>query len=261
MTASALRKFALVVSVLGGLLFFILFLASFASPAFVEQMAKEVICYRLESVTKEKIDSLNDSTLVNRAQILSRQYEDEIDQLRQQLEAKVPETVAAIMTQMRDLDCECRRNTEEWLRNAFKWRIGTLSMMTQQLNGFIQGKYMEVVAHLTKEFRIFTGSSAAAFLILLLVTLVKRKASIQLLFPVFLLLLSTVIVAYFYLFEQNWLHTILFSSYVGWSYLVYIGVIFAFLCDIVFNRARVTNVICRILGKIGTASPVPILPC
>lgn len=260
MLISSFRKFALVVAIIGSVLFSSLFLISFANPLFVEQVAKEIIRYRLESVAKEKIDSLSDNTLISRAQALSRQYEKQIEQLKQELADNVPAKVAAIMAEMRNLDCECRKKTEDWLRLKTEFRISSLSVMSQQLTSFIQGKYMETAEHLMKEFRIFTGSSAMAFIILFMAVFIKRKASAQLLFPAVLLFLSTVICAYFYIFQQNWLQTILFSSYVGWVYLIFIGVVFAFLCDIVLNRCRVTSFLANLLPDFG-GEGVDFLPC
>jgi hypothetical protein len=34
---------------------------------------------------------------------------------------------------------------------------------------------------------------------------------------------------------------ILYNDYVGFGYLAYVGVLFAFICDIVFNKALVTT--------------------
>ncbi|MGL4667920.1 MAG: hypothetical protein ACRCWR_08315 [Saezia sp.] len=58
------RKFALVVALVGSVLFSALFAISFANPLFVEQTAKEIIRYRLESAAREKIEALSENTAI-----------------------------------------------------------------------------------------------------------------------------------------------------------------------------------------------------
>ena len=75
-----------------------------------------------------------------------------------------------------------------------------------------------------------------------------------------MLLAAASITAYLYLFNQNWLHTLLFSDYVGLAYLGYLGAAFALLSDIIFNRARITTEILNfILNALGSA--VQVVPC
>ena len=236
-----MRKLALVFGILGWLVFGTLFALSYAKPTFVEQTTKDAIRYRLQTLTQGKIDSLDDYVLIGHARSLLGSQAGELERLKQLLADKLPEKLSAVIAQMRNLDCECRRITEERIRDSMNWRIASLTQMQQQLTSFIQVKYMDTVAQLVREFRIFTGSNSLVFLLLVVAALVRRRAKIQLLLPVIVLTLAAGMAAYLYLFQQNWLHTILFSSYVGWFYLVYIGIIFALLCDIIFNRCRVIN--------------------
>lgn len=250
MIRKSLYKATFIFASIGFLLFTILFALSYVNPLFVENTAKSVIQYRLESIAHEKIDMLSQNELVNRAQQLLGQYQIETAQIRLQLTEGIPAKVAAIIAEMRNLDCECRRITEEKIEQSMLFRIGTLTQMQRQLTEFMQGQYLRIAEHLKREFRIFTGSSSFAFFVLLIAALIQRKAGGQFLLPAGLLFLSTVISAYFYIFQQNWLHTILFSSYVGFAYLGYIGVVFALLCDIIFNQSRIINVILNVLGNI-----------
>jgi len=51
--------------------------------------------------------------------------------------------------------------------------------------------------------------------------------------------------------------TIIHSSHLGFAYLAWLGVVFLFLCDKVFNRARVTTeMINRIFSAVGSAFSV-----
>jgi hypothetical protein len=50
------------------------------------------------------------------------------------------------------------------------------------------------------------------------------------------------------------------GRHVGFAYLAYLGGVFAFLCDIIFNRARVTaEVLNALLNAVGSA--VQVVPC
>jgi hypothetical protein len=98
------------------------------------------------------------------------------------------------------------------------------------------------------------------FLLLLVVSYLKPRAIAQLFVPGALLVVATLICSYCYVFEQNWLLTIIYSDYLGFMYLGYLGIVFLFLCDIVLNRARVTTeIVNAILNAVGSAANVT--PC
>ena len=74
------------------------------------------------------------------------------------------------------------------------------------------------------------------------------------------LLAASVVVAYLYLFQQDWLRTIVFARYVGLWYFADLGLAFAVLGDVVLNRARVTaRALCAMLHALG--SGVEVGPC
>ena len=118
---------------------------------------------------------------------------------------------------------------------------------------------MDVATELKRDIRIFTASNAAVFILLLLVSFMKPQAMMHLFLPAVLLAVSTLVCSYFYIFEQNWLLTIIHSSYLGFAYLAWLGAAFLFLCDIVFNRGRITTEILNaFFSAIGSAlSAVP----
>jgi hypothetical protein len=124
----------------------------------------------------------------------------------------------------------------------------------------MQAKYMEIVKKLTMDVRIFLGINSLVFILLFVTSFAKPRASEHLFFPGALLFLSTIICSYFYLFEQNWFYTILYNDYTGFGYLAYLLIVFAILCDIVFNKARITTEIINALANaIGSAFSVA--PC
>lgn len=246
------------IGLIGVLLFGSAFWFTFGMPGFVDDAAKGFIKERIEEETKEKIDSITltaeGSKLGQIAQRLLESKEVEIIRLKRQLEEKAHERLAGVIAKMRDLNCECRAKYAAMIKRHFEFRIASLQEASEKLEDFMKMKYMEIVKRLTLDIRIFVGSNLAVFVILLAISFLKPQATIQLFLPGILLAISTIIGSYFYLFEQNWFFTIIYNDYVGFGYLVYIGIVFGILCDIVLNRARVTTEIVNfILNSIGSA--------
>lgn len=255
-----LRVFGL----LGVFLFGTAFWFTYGVPGFVEDAAKDFIKNRIEEETKEKIDSITlaakDSKLGQIAQKLLKKQEDDIANLKAQLEAQIHEKIASVIAEMRDLDCECRKKYAQLIKRNIELHIASLQSVNEKLLDFMKTKYMEIVQKLSLDLRIFTGSNLVIFLLLLLVSFLKPKAIAHLFLPGVLLFVSTLICSYFYLFEQNWFFTIIYNDYLGFGYLAYVVLLFGIFCDIVFNRARITTeIINAILNAIGSA--LSVAPC
>ncbi len=86
MTITNFRYFSLILGILGFLFFGSLFGLSYINPLFIEQTTKTIISHRLETAVGEKIDSLNDHALVNKAQQLLKKNDVEANKLKQQSE-------------------------------------------------------------------------------------------------------------------------------------------------------------------------------
>jgi hypothetical protein len=252
------------IGLLGSLLFGTAFWFTFGVPGGVEEVAKDFIKERVEQKTKEKIETLSiikkDSKLSNIVKRLSKNKEKEIEALKAQLQSKSYEKAALIIAEMRDLNCECRKKYTQSMKEHLEFKLLSLQSANEKLTDFMKSKYMDVVKNLTNDLRIFTGSNLLIFIILLLVSLSKPKAIKHLFLPGILLVISTALSSYFYLFEQNWFFTIIYNDFLGFWYLAWVGLIFAVLCDIVFNKARVTSeVINGILNAAGSA--LSVAPC
>lgn len=243
----------------GFLLFALLFLAAFTSPIHIERAAKEFIQAQVAAKARDTIDGAAHSRFEKAAGILAKELREEIVDLKQKLYNGLPEKVAAAIAQMQDLTCECRKKLGSDIRQSYEWRIASLESAEAQLIELIQGQYVEVVDKLMRDLRIFTGANAVAFLMLLIVSSLNARASAHLTLPGMLLLVSTLVSGYFYLFAQNWFFTIVYNDYVGYGYIAYLSFIFAVLCDVVLNRARVTteiiNSLLSAVGQAGSLSP------
>lgn len=250
------RAVVLCLGFAGGLIFTAAFIASWMTPHFISKTAREVIRYRVAQEVNEKVEALGAEFLVDKAKILMKDKADEIGRLKLLLKAKIPELVAMVANQMADPKCPCRKWTPEPLRNVLLAMLADATQMQDRLAGLIKTKYLEVEAQLTREFRIFAGTNALAFVLLTLAVLIRRRAGLHFLPVGLMLFLATLVTSYFYLFNQNWLHTIVFGDYVGFAYAAYLAFVFACLWDILLNYARITAaVLDAIFGAIFHVAP------
>lgn len=258
-----LRGFGL----LGVLIFTPLFLFTFFDSQTIEKSGKSFIEWKLKNEMNDKIDSITlpqskilEKLLGNKAKVLYQKTDEKLTILKQQLKDDVPAILANQLAKMGNLSCECREKWEERLRDSMKFEIASLEKAKVKLVNFTQAKYMEIVKKLTLDVRIYLGVNALVFIFLFLVSFMKPRATNHLFLPGSLMLLSTAICSYFYLLEQNWFYTILYNDYTGFGYLAYLLVVFAFLCDIVFNKAKVVTEMINLLTQ-AIGSAFSITPC
>ena len=248
----------------GAVLYLTLFCVTFADPQWLERFAADYV----ESEAKARAELLvanatafteGDSVLGKLAGALHAQNEERIRTLKTALETKLHTQWVDALARVRDMDCECRQKWEAFLESSLQSQIVQLAASNEQIQRLIHASYMDVVTELKRDARIFSLSSAIIFLLLLITSFMKPQAMMHLYVPGLLLGVSTLVCSYCYLFEQNWLMTIIHSSYLGFAYLGWVGVVFLFLVDIILNRARVTtevvNAISNVLGSAASLSP------
>jgi len=250
--------------VVGTAIFSAFFALTYSVPGWVETFAADYIDAEVQERIDFSIDAIqppeSENMLARVARSMYEKNEAEIESLKLSLKSRVHEQWAASLAAVRDLDCECREKWEAWFESGFNTNIVLLQAANEQISGFIQSNYMNVATELKQDIRIFTASNATVFILLLLISFLKPQAMTHLFLSGVLLAVSTLICSYFYIFEQNWLLTIIHSSYLGLAYLAWLGVVFLFLCDIVFNRARiVTGILNTFLNAIGSVASV--VPC
>jgi hypothetical protein len=255
-----MRVFVAVIALLGLAVFGSAFVVSYANPVFAESLARDGVRWQVERHVGESIDALDGGQLARAAARVSGRNSAEIEVLKRQLREGLPEKVARIAAEMRTPDCSCRHAIATSLTGFLVNRIDTLAIANEQLELLIRTKYMEAAHALTREFRIFTGANAVVFLLLLLVTALRPRAGLQLVLPAMVLLGAAGVVGYLYLFEQDWLNTIVFAEYVGLGYFAYLALAIALLADVAFNRARVsTRVVNVALDALGAG--IQAVPC
>ncbi len=246
-----MRLFALIVSALGLLVFGGALAVSLVQPIAIERTARDLLRREVEKRVDQRLDALDDTTIGRLAGQLLRRNQEDASRIKQQIREGLPQRIAARLAEMLDANCECRKLIGTRLGDAFAGTLASLAAVGDRLNALIRTKYAEVAGLLIREFRIFTGANALVFGLLGLVTLARPRARLHLILPMTVLLGGATLVAYFYLFHQNWLHTVVFNDYVGWWYLPWLGFAIAWLSDIVLNHGRITaSVLEATLGSV-----------
>ncbi len=257
---SSVRGAIVALSLAGTALFGAAFVLSFLDPLLIERSARELVRLEVEKRVGEKVDELTDSTVMKMALKAIGKSAAEIETTKRQISGAVPQKVADIIANMLNVDCECRKRLKSLAEKHYNEKLSSLSQVQERLTHLIESAYAKVSAQLLREFRIFTGANAMVFALLAMVSFRRRAAAVQLILPAVVLLGAASASGYLYLFGQDWLHTILFSQYVGLAYFGYLSVAIALLADVVFNRARVcTRAINAALDTAG--SGIVILPC
>jgi hypothetical protein len=256
-----MRAFVLILSALGALIFGSALALSVFDPLLVERAARELVRMEVEHRIGGKLDALSDSKIAGLARRALERTDLDIEGSRNAIRSDVSQRVAHVVANMLDADCECRRRIATYLANAEQQRIGSLFEARERLGGLIEAAYASVSQSLLREFRIFTASNGAAFALLGLITLLRRRASVQLLLPALVLVGTVTITGSLYLFNQDWLHTIVFGQYLGLGYSLYLLGVALLLADIAFNRARavtgIFNVVLNALGSAASVAPCP----
>ena len=250
---NALRTLIFLIGTIGTLTFGSLFAISLLSPITIEKAAKEVLRYLVQKRVGERLDSIDESSLVEKAKALIPGLDARIESGKTKLNSQVMKTLDAVIDQMQDKSCECRRFLKKQNRENIETDVSLASRTKDRLTTLIQTKYGETAQKLLREFRIFTGANALVFLMLVMVPVVKRAASVHLIPAAVTLVFAALLTACLYLFGQNWVQTIIFDSYWGYSYFALLGVSAVLLLDVFLNRARVSARIVSWFGDFGVA--------
>ena len=255
-----MRTPLLILSLLGVLLFGGAFALSFLDPLLIERAAREVVRIEVERQVGEKIDTLSNSRIAGFGKRALQNTEIDIARTQRAIRDEVPRKVAEVIANMLNADCECRKRLVKYAERAESEQLSSLMQVRERLVGLAESAYASVTRNLMREFRIFAGSNALAFALLGVIALVRRTATVQLVLPAVVLIGAVLITGGLYLFNQNWLHTIVFAQYVGLGYMVYLAIVALLLADVLLNRARVTTQIANLaLHSVGSA--VTLVPC
>ena len=248
------------IGIFGILLFGALFSVTFVSPEKVEDSAKGFVKSQIEKEIREKQQAMSESSVAEAALNIAGRLGPEKEKIQADLDNKLPERIASIVTALCGYDCEKKKALAQSIAAGYMERIKNIQAAESTLSDVVKGKYLEIVSNLKLDLRIFLGSNFAMFFVLITISFLKPKAVQHLFLPGVLLAVATIISSSIYIFGQDWFYTILYNDYMGFGYLLYIATIFGFLIDITFNKARVTTeIINGIANAVGSAFSV--VPC
>ena len=178
----------------------------------------------------------------------------------QQLDAKgLQAKIREILDKICDLKCLEQKGIKiaDVTPLDFAQHLSKLKGAKERITGFVKGKYYQTLDALLTDIRIFAGLNTFIFLVLFAVLAKSSFATRPLLLPSVLMLIATGASISIYIFGQNWFYTIIFNNYMGYGYLAYVGIIFAFLIDIVYNKATITESILSRIADILSCIPTP----
>ena len=245
------RRALLVLCAAGVTLFGGLLLASYAAPLTIERLAREAIRLEVERRVGGRIDALSDTRLAGLARKALEKTTADAEAAERALREQVPRRVANAVADMLEADCECRRRLERWAQDAAESRLEFLHDAQARLSDWIEQAYASTQAQLLRELRIFSATNAACLLMLGGLCRWRRLRTPPLMLAAATVFSAAVVVGGFYLFKQDWLHTLVFGRYVGWGFAAYLAGVTGLFADIAFNQARVTS---SLLHGIATPS-------
>jgi hypothetical protein len=120
------RKYLLVLSLLGMGLMGGIFTLSYVAPLELERMAREAVRIEVERQVGEAVDRLSDSKLAALARRERRKTESEIERTENAIRQQIPRKVALVVADMLQADCECRKRLIASVESVAKRRLASL---------------------------------------------------------------------------------------------------------------------------------------
>lgn len=243
-----LRRAILILSLACGFPFVMLLVFSYMNPIALEKWARKAIAHEVQKRVVTKIDGLENSALVWAAERKVAKNSQEIAESKSALAKELPSRIAVIMDRMMHPECPCRARAENYERAWLGDKIARLDQVNARMTSLIESKYHDVALSLLFELRVFSGANAAALFLLVLIAKMWKRPALQLLPPAIVLMGALALTANIYLFNQNWLQTILLGDYVGLFYIPYVLLAVGFMLDIVFLRAVLSVGVISMIG-------------
>jgi hypothetical protein len=263
-TLVAIRTVNVVLTAVGAVVFAAFFLYITVAPKDFDQRTRNFAIAKVKAKVDDQFSKAVQSKAANKATEFLGKYserlENDIQKLRDSLDAGVAEFIADVLAAACKLDCERRDQAAKAVTAFYESMIARHGLALDRLRTLIEGEYDAIMKELRDDLRIFSGSSFAALLFAFVLSIFRGKAAAHLLPFSIALSAATFIAAIWYVFGQDWVLTMIYSTYWGWSYLVVLSAIFVFLIDIAVNRARITTTVLNRI-HIGPGDWFDLTPC
>jgi hypothetical protein len=185
---------------------------------------------------------------------------DRVEALQANLAASTRNFISLVVEALCVRDCRAREFLKDEMLKAHDSIPSRLKPGFDALRGIVEAKYHAVFDELRRDITIFLSANLIVLGIALVLALAKGRAARHLAPISIVMTLATLLMAYWYVFGQNWILTMITSDYFGWSYLGFLAVVCLLLADIAINRARVIS---RVLNTIADLLRLDLvwLPC
>jgi hypothetical protein len=246
-----MKKIIASVSLIGFIIFGAISISTFIAKEQIQKTASDFLVMQIEVEVQKHLQGL--IMLSNKAsqlKFIKTKYSEEIERLNKYLSGDLPKIIGKVVSDIYEGKIK-EETVQNFVSDSMKSKISSLDYAISNIEIMISGKYYEILNRLIKDIRVFSVCNAFLFLIALLIASSKKITARQAMLSTLLLLIATIASTTIYIFGQNWFYTIVFNKYVGFSYLIYVGIIFLFQCDLVFNKARVTDGIINLAGGFG----------
>lgn len=240
----------LLLSALGLFLFGSIFLFTYNTPEVVEVAAQDFVKEKVKEEVFAILEHDKIQSSVDFVKSVSKHVgvEWNQDSIQKMIEEDVPDLIETHIAYQQSLNK--KKGFMHKLALSTSSYASKLKIGDKQLKTIIKEQYQSTTQNLRTDIRIFSGCNSILFLLLLMLSFAKPKNLKDLFIPAMLLLLATVLSSLIYIFGQNWIYVLLSDSYMGFGYLIYVSVIFFFLCDIAFFQATFTQFVLELIGNI-----------
>ncbi len=249
---AAVRAAVIAVCAMGFLLFGTSWAVLRARPAVAEAAAFDFISASVANEVKARLGDQARLTPGAHALLVTAVLREAQRQYQELLDAHVEQYVARALARI----CQCADGKPAaWaqaaalgLPEAWKAKVRELDVALHNADGLIRQESHEHISRLLTDLGIFTSINALLCTLTGALAFVARARARALLVPSALLLVSTLLCSYWYVFNQNWFHRLLFNEFAGAGYATYVGAVFAMLCDVALNEGRVLTAIMSSVG-------------
>jgi len=258
-----LRIANLVITAFGaGVFAALLAYVSLASEDFdrrTREFAIGLVQSRTETTLREIAHSDRTESIAAFAGVFSKRLENDIKEFQESIDAGVPQLIADMLAAACRLDCDRKEAAEQSIMRIYGAVIDRYGTALERARLLVINEYDRAMAELRGDLQIFAGSTLVAFLGALALAIFKGRAAAHLIPISIALSLATALAVLWYVFGQDWVMTVIFSDYWGWSYAAIIATIWTLLADIAVNKARITTSILNGVGDIFGS--IPLSPC
>lgn len=175
----------------------------------------------------------------------------EVTRARHLVSSKRPEVLAQVLGSLCKHDCP-KPALAAALRGVLQESLSRWGVALERVENWSRGYYEQLVANVLGDLRIFLGTNCAllclaGFCLRANVGALRTRIGLSA-----ILVATTMIGAYAYFFLQDWLLTLIFSTYVGLTYVAWVAVVAAILVDVAFNKGRVVQ---AVVGAVQYSEP------